>query len=118
MLGGAFAGMFLPGRWCIGFSSGERRLMMKPLRPLTRRTIPVASSWAQMPRLYWWAEGISREPATMRTYRLTTRNRQAARSSLERILRWDFDGILVGHGEPIHAGGRAALERAMAWLAG
>lgn len=80
--------------------------------PFRRASLPLIS------RLYWWAEGISREPATTRSFRLTTRNRQAARGSLERILGWDFDGILVGHGEPVHAGGRAALERAMAWLAG
>jgi hypothetical protein len=69
-------------------------------------------------RLYWRVEGIAEEPGTMRTYRLTTRDRRAARAALERILEWDFDRVLVGHGEPVETDGHAAFERAMAWLTG
>lgn len=79
--------------------------------PFSRASMPRAS------RMYWRVEGLSAEPATIRTYRVTTRNRRAARRSIERILEWDFDRLLVGHGESIETGGRAAFERAMAWLA-
>lgn len=50
-------------------------------------------------------------------FRASVRNRGAARRSLERILAWDFDRVLPGHGEIIESGGRLALERAFGWLA-
>jgi hypothetical protein len=44
------------------------------------------------------------------------RDRDAVRRSLERILRWDFERILTGHGEIVHSGGRDAFERDFARL--
>jgi hypothetical protein len=49
-------------------------------------------------------------------FRLGLRNRIAARRSLDRVLSWDFDRIILGHGEPIEAGGPGALRDAYAWL--
>lgn len=37
---------------------------------------------------------------------------QALASSLRQILTWDFDRIIVGHGEPIRNGGKDKLRRA------
>ncbi len=44
------------------------------------------------------------------------RNRDAARASLERILAWDFDRVIVAHGDVLERGGREALRRGYAWL--
>ncbi len=44
------------------------------------------------------------------------RNRPAARQSLERILSWDFDRVVVAHGEVLEAGGPAALRAGYDWL--
>jgi hypothetical protein len=44
------------------------------------------------------------------------RDREAARRSLERILAWDFDRIVVAHGEILESGGREALRAGYAWL--
>jgi hypothetical protein len=66
--------------------------------------------------LVWRLEGVGASPATPRSFRLATRNRLAARRSVERILAWDFDRIIVGHGEIVQTGGRGAFERAMSWL--
>jgi hypothetical protein len=44
------------------------------------------------------------------------RDRPAARRSLERILAWDFDRIVVAHGDVLESGGREALRRGYAWL--
>jgi hypothetical protein len=44
------------------------------------------------------------------------RDRAAARASLERILAWDFDRVVVGHGDVLERGGREALRRGYAWL--
>jgi hypothetical protein len=75
-----------------------------------RPTMPLAT------RLAWRLEGVYGLLGTPRTLRWATRNRRAARHSLERILAWDFDRIIVGHGEVMETGGRAAFERAMSWL--
>lgn len=51
-----------------------------------------------------------------RDMRLAVRDRDAARRSLQRILSWDFDRIIVGHGAIVETGGRAALQQAFEWL--
>jgi hypothetical protein len=75
-----------------------------------RPTAPLAT------RLAWRLEGTYGSLDVPRTLRITTRNRRAARHALERIRAWDFDRIVVGHGEILETGGRAEFERAMSWL--
>ena len=48
--------------------------------------------------------------------RMVTKDRAAARASLERMLAWDFDRIIVCHGQVLESGGKDALRRAYAWL--
>jgi hypothetical protein len=59
-----------------------------------------------------WRAGVRPTPA----FRATTTDRDAARESIERILRWDFDRIVIGHGEMVETGGKAALRAAYEWL--
>ena len=47
---------------------------------------------------------------------LLIRDRKQARQSLERILAWDFDRIVVAHGDVLEHGGRQALREGYAWL--
>jgi len=47
---------------------------------------------------------------------LLIRDRTAARRSMERILEWDFDRVIVAHGEVLDRGGRDALRRGYGWL--
>jgi len=47
---------------------------------------------------------------------LLIRDRPAARACLERILAWDFDRVIVAHGDVLESGGREALRRGYAWL--
>ena len=47
---------------------------------------------------------------------LLIRDRRAARESLERILAWDFDRVVVAHGDVLERGGREALREGYAWL--
>jgi glyoxylase-like metal-dependent hydrolase (beta-lactamase superfamily II) len=44
------------------------------------------------------------------------RDRAAARASLERILAWDFDRIVMSHGEVVPTGGRELLADAFSFL--
>ncbi len=50
--------------------------------------------------------------------RLLIRDRTAARKSLERILEWDFDRVIVAHGEVRENAGREGLRAGYAWLLG
>jgi hypothetical protein len=47
---------------------------------------------------------------------LLIRDRRAARQSLERILSWDFDRVIVAHGDVLESGGHAILRQGYAWL--
>jgi hypothetical protein len=47
---------------------------------------------------------------------LLIRDRAAARASLERILAWDFERVVVAHGEVQETGGKALLRDGYAWL--
>jgi hypothetical protein len=50
------------------------------------------------------------------TCKLLMRDRRAVRASINHILAWDFDRILVGHGKNVHSGGRSALRDAFTFL--
>jgi hypothetical protein len=47
---------------------------------------------------------------------LLMRDRAAAQRSLERILEWDFDRVVIAHGGVLDSGGRDALAAGYAWL--
>jgi hypothetical protein len=47
---------------------------------------------------------------------LLIRDRVAARGCLERILAWDFDRVIVAHGEVQESGGKELLRSGYAWL--
>ena len=51
-----------------------------------------------------------------RLARSMIRDRAAVRRSLDRLLAWDFDQVVVTHGDCIERGGREALREAFAFL--
>ncbi|MBI2497408.1 MAG: DUF4336 domain-containing protein [Opitutae bacterium] len=71
----------------------------------------------------WWNRAVFtlagiplRRFAPSRFSRSMMQDRAAVRASLEHLLAWDFDRILVGHGRNIDTDGKAALRRAFAFL--
>ena len=44
------------------------------------------------------------------------KDRAAARQSLDHILTWDFDRVVVAHGEVLERGGHEVLRVGYAWL--
>jgi hypothetical protein len=48
--------------------------------------------------------------------RLMARDRVAVRATVERILAWDFERVIVAHGAVLDGGGREAMRRAYDWL--
>jgi hypothetical protein len=67
-------------------------------------------------RAFVCLDGVYKRFAMPRTIRLTVRNKRAARLSLERMLGWEFDRVVVGHGDVVESGGRKALADALGWL--
>jgi hypothetical protein len=48
--------------------------------------------------------------------RLTFTNKKLARQSLEKLLSWDFDKLIIAHGPCINKGARILVEKAFSWL--
>ena len=57
-------------------------------------------------------------PGAPREWRAAFLNRRAARASLERILAWPIERVLIAHGEPVTTDGAAFVRSAFGWLLG
>ena len=51
-----------------------------------------------------------------RIIRFAIRDRKAARDSVARILQWDFDRVIVTHGDVLESGGKAKFAQAFSYL--
>jgi hypothetical protein len=51
-----------------------------------------------------------------RDIRLSFQRRELARKSLDRLLSWDFDRIVISHGECVTSNAKAFIEEAFRWL--
>ena len=67
-------------------------------------------------RLFYWLSGAAGRFGPHRAVRFMIRDRAAARASAETILRWDFDRVIVSHGEVLETGGRDRFAAAFAFL--
>ena len=67
-------------------------------------------------RLFFTLLGGWRGFRTTLADRMVTKDRAAARASIERMLAWDFDRVVVCHGAVLESDGKAALARAYDWL--
>ncbi len=72
---------------------------------------PSAPKWTHA--LMFLAVGAKHDPGMARSMRLTVKNKGALRSSLARMLEWDFDRLIVGHGDPIDTGAKARVTDAL-----
>lgn len=89
-----------------------RTLIVSDLLMCTTREDP----W----RMRWVARllGTYGVPALPRDQRWLIRDRKAARASIERMLGWDFDRIVMAHGPLVDLGGKELFRRAFDWLFG
>jgi hypothetical protein len=60
------------------------------------------------------AVGVRHHPGMSRPVKAGVKDEAAFRSSLATILGWDFDRVIVGHGDVIENGGKAKLRSALA----
>lgn len=63
-----------------------------------------------------WDLMLGREPSVPRKFRAAFTNRRAARTSLERVLAWPAEKVLMAHGTPVTDDGQAFIRRAFRWL--
>ena len=60
--------------------------------------------------------GVRDRMAPSRTIKLMTKDREASRASIRRMLEWDFDRVILSHGNIVEGGGKAAFREAFRWL--
>lgn len=58
----------------------------------------------------------SRGLGTSRLMRFMLKDLSATRVSVQRIFEWDFDRVIMSHGEVVEANGRSALLESFGWL--
>lgn len=102
-----------------GFRVGETVLLHRPSRTLVVTDLVhnvgrPDGAWA---KLYTRAMGFYDRVALSKMIRWTAfSDPRAARRSLDYVASLPFDRLIVGHGEPLETGGKAALAEAFAWL--
>src|SRR5262245_12071543 len=67
-------------------------------------------------RLFYFLTGAAGRFGPHRMVRLMIRDRRAARASMDTILGWDFERVIVSHGDVLETGGRDRLAAAFAFL--
>ena len=67
-------------------------------------------------RLWAWGPRLRRRTGPSPLFRIEVRDREAARESVERVLAWPFERIVVGHGAIVESGGRDVFRDAWSWL--
>ncbi|MEM1221307.1 MAG: hypothetical protein AAGH40_00980 [Verrucomicrobiota bacterium] len=64
--------------------------------------------------------GIRGWPGNGRLFRICVRDRKALETSIQKILAWDFDRLIVAHGDPIEDDAKAifirAIQRGFPWM--
>lgn len=70
-----------------------------------------ASGWTRFSMRHFL--GVKQWPAIDRPMRWAVRDRQAFADSIQEIFEWDFDRIMVAHGEIIEAEGKAIFREAL-----
>ncbi|HKM61791.1 MAG TPA: DUF4336 domain-containing protein [Acidisphaera sp.] len=65
---------------------------------------------------YLKAQGLHGRIGWRRLMRFVYRDRKAARASLDRLLQWPFERVVVAHGDIIRQDAREAVRDGMAWV--
>jgi hypothetical protein len=67
-------------------------------------------------KIFWKLNGAFDRLTPTRMFKSMVKNRAAFKDSLEEVLAWDFDRLIVGHGRNVNSGARDALYAAFLWL--
>ncbi len=96
----------------IFFHKASRSLLVTDL---IQKHDPEVQSW------FWWCVKklvgvLGKEGGTARDLRKTFRDKSAARQSRDQIMSWDFDNLIICHGQCLRGGAKASVQDAFAWL--
>jgi len=69
-------------------------------------------------RLVFQLDGAYGKFGPSRLWRLLTRDRTGARAAIDRMLAWDFERVVLAHGDVLETGGLQALRESFVWLGG
>jgi hypothetical protein len=96
----------------------ERVFLHRPTRTLllTDLAFNIRESPSWLTRTYVKLFGTYGKLAPTLLLKSLVKDRAALRASLETVLGWDFDRVVVCHGEVLERGGREALRDGFAWL--
>ena len=83
---------------------------------LTDLAFNVAAHETAGAHLFYWVVGAAGRFGPHRIVRVMIRDRRAARASIDRILGWNFDRVIVAHGNILETGGRNRVAAAFAYL--
>lgn len=67
-------------------------------------------------RMYLKASGVHGKPGVSRPIRWMFRDRDQAKTAIERVLSWNFERIVLAHGNPIAERGPEIVRESYAWL--
>ncbi len=76
-----------------------------------------ATSDHWLTRLYLKAQGLENRFGIAWLLKVCYRDKQKARRCIDRLLEWDFDRVILAHGQILETGGRDKLRAAFDWLA-
>lgn len=94
------------------FHAATRTLLLTDLA----FNVPANHTAGPRARLFYWLVGAAGRFGPHRIVRLAIRDRTAARASVERILQWNFDRVIVTHGDVLESNGHARFAEAFAFL--
>lgn len=69
-------------------------------------------------RMYLKAAGVHGKPGLSAPLRMVFRDKKRARRGMDEILGWDFDRLVLAHGNIIERGGNETLRDVYTWLKG
>ena len=72
---------------------------------------PEAPAWTRF--LMRLAVGRKHDPGMARSMRMTVKDKAALKASLARMMTWDFDRVIVGHGDIVETNGKARAGEAL-----
>jgi uncharacterized protein DUF4336 len=83
---------------------------------LTDLAFHIRHSESWFTRLFMRLNGAYGHFGPSRIFRSLVKDRSALRSSLDHIRTWDFDRVIVSHGDVFERGGREAMQTQYAWV--
>ena len=93
-------------------------LLHKPSRSLivTDLVLNVRQPRGWLTHVFLWMAGVHKRFGQSRLWRLIMKDRPTAVDALEHVLAWDFERVIMAHGEIVESTSGAELRSALGWV--